>query len=65
MFDWGKFYDEMLGIYAETVMGKKESTKTLITLEYTVPENLADELDAKVRLWLHGKGIELEEEDAS
>lgn len=66
MFDWGKFYDEMLGIYAETVMGKKdESTRTLVTLEYTVPEELADDLDNNVKLWLLNKGVELEQEDAS
>ena len=65
MFDPFKWYDEMLGIYAETVMGKKDSmTKTLVVLEYTVPEELADELDGKIRLWLHGKGIKLEDEDA-
>lgn len=65
MFNPFKFYDEMLGIYAETVLGSKdETTQDFVILEYTVPENVADELDAKVKGWLKGKGIELEEEDA-
>ena len=65
MFNPFKLYDEMLGIYAETVLGSKdESTQDFVTLEYTVPESVADELDAKVKEWLKNRGIELEEEDA-
>ena len=68
MFNPFKLYDEMLGIYAETVLGSKdESTRTLVTLEYDVPEDIADELDALICNWLASRGIELgdEEEDAS
>ena len=68
MFNPFKLYDEMLGIYAETVLGAKdEQDITYVTLEYDVPEELADELDALVCNWLVSKGVELEdeEEDAS
>ena len=68
MFNPFKLYDEMLGIYAETVMGSKdESPVPMAVLEYEVPEELADELNALVCNWLVSKGVELEdeEEDAS
>lgn len=68
MFNPFKLYDEMLGIYAETVLGSKdEQDIKYVTLEYDVPEEIADELDALVLNWLASKGIELEEEaeDAS
>lgn len=66
MFNPFKLYDEMLGIYAETVLGAKDEAEPNYTvLEYTVPEDLADELDRKVRLWLLNKGIDLGQEDAT
>ena len=68
MFNPFKLYDEMLGIYAETVLGAKdEQDVPMVTLEYDVPEELADELDALICNWLASKGVELEdeEEDAS
>ena len=64
MFNPFKLYDEMLGIYAETVLGAKdEQDITYVTLEYDVPEELADELDALVCNWLVSKGVELEDEE--
>lgn len=67
MFNPFKLYDEMLGIYAETVLGPKDEQVPMVTLEYDVPEEIADELDALVCNWLASKGIELDEEadDAS
>ena len=68
MFNPFKLYDEMLGIYAETVLGSKdEQDIKYVTLEYDVPEEIADELDALVCNWLASKGIALDEEadDAS
>jgi hypothetical protein len=66
MFNPFKLYDEMLGIYAETVLGSKdESTRSLITLEYTVPGEVADELDALILNWLAAKDIDVETEDAT
>lgn len=67
MFNPFKLYDEMLGIYAETVMGSKdESDSPLVVLEYEVPEDVADELDAVVLNWLAKRGIEVElDDDAS
>ena len=67
MFNPFKLYDEMLGIYAETVLGSKDEQVPMVTLEYDVPEEIADELDALVCNWLASKGIELDEEadDAS
>ena len=67
MFNPFKLYDEMLGIYADTVLGPKDEQVPMVTLEYEVPEEIADELDALVCNWLVSKGVELEdeEEDAS
>ena len=67
MFNPFKLYDEMLGIYAETVLGSKDEQVPMVTLEYDVPEEIADELDALVLNWLASKGIELDKEadDAS
>lgn len=67
MFNPFKLYDEMLGIYADTVLGPKDEQVPMVTLEYDVPEEIADELDALVCNWLVSKGVELEdeEEDAS
>ena len=67
MFNPFKLYDEMLGIYADTVLGSKDEQVPMAVLEYEVPEELADELDALVCNWLVSKGVELEdeEEDAS
>lgn len=63
MFNPFKLYDEMLGIYAETVLGSKDEQVPLVTLEYDVPEDVADELDAVVLKWLKAKGIEVEIQD--
>lgn len=67
MFNPFKLYDEMLGIYADTVLGSKDEQVPMAVLEYELPEELADELDALVCNWLVSKGVELEdeEEDAS
>jgi hypothetical protein len=68
MFNPFKLYDEMLGIYAETVLGPKdEQDVPMVTLEYDVPEDIADELDALICNWLASKGVEIadEDEDAS
>lgn len=63
MFNPFKLYDEMLGIYAETVMGSKdEQPINYVTLSYDVPEDIADELDANICNWLVAKGVELEED---
>lgn len=58
MFDPFKVWDEMLGLY-----GLKEKEVPMVTLEYTVPEELADELERVVLSWLETKGIELENDD--
>lgn len=58
MFDPFKVWDEMLGLY-----GLKEKEVPMVTLEYTVPEELADELEHVVLSWLETKGIELENDD--
>jgi len=63
MFDPFKMWDEMLGLYGLA----PEKEVGYVTLEYTVPEELADELEHFVVSWLETKGIELdadEEEDA-
>lgn len=63
MFNPFKLYDEMLGIYAETVMGSKDEQEVpMVTLEYDVPEEFADELDTLICNWLAAKGVELNEE---
>lgn len=64
MFNPFKLYDEMLGIYAETVMGSKDEQEVpMVTLEYDVPEEFADELDALICNWLAAKGVALNEEE--
>ena len=64
MFDPFKVWDEMLGIYRETVLGSKDERDIqYVTLEYTVPEELADELEQLVLEWFAHKGIELDEDD--
>ena len=63
MFNPFKLYDEMLGIYADTVLGSKDEQVPMAVLEYEVPEELADELDALVCNWLVSKGVELEDEE--
>lgn len=63
MFNPFKLYDEMLGIYADTVLGPKDEQVPMAVLEYEVPEELADELDALVCNWLVSKGVELEDEE--
>lgn len=64
MFNPFKLYDEMLGIYAETVLGSKdEQDIPMVTLEYVVPEDLADGLDACVLNWLEEHGVDLEDEE--
>lgn len=64
VFNPFKLYDEMLGIYAETVLGSKDEQEgKYVTLEYVVPEDLADGLDACVLNWLAANGVDLEDED--
>lgn len=59
MFNPFKLYDEMLGIY----LGAEDEDVPMVTLEYTVPEELADELEKVILGWLSAKGIELDEDE--
>jgi len=53
------FFDEMLDIYQETVMGRKdERTIDTIWLTREVPVELEDEFNVMVDNWLSKKGYD-------
>jgi predicted fused transcriptional regulator/phosphomethylpyrimidine kinase len=59
MFDPFKMWDEMLDIYQETVMGRKDEREIetcWVTKE--IPIELEDEFDALVDNWLAKKGYD-------
>lgn len=58
MFDPFKFWDEMLDIYNETVLGSKDETVyEMIDMEVTIPAVLEEEFITMVDNWLEENGF--------